>query len=272
MHALQDLGEALIALDPKRLAELATEAALPERLVDAIHEARSITAWGGRKRQRQFVGKLMRDVDPEPIRRRLDLWAHGHAIDSARQHALEQWRDRLIAEPAALDLLAAAEAAARSSAFPGADRPSPRRACTRTAAPRVSRALSRIEGARCRGRRAARLIEHSPPEDPHGIAADRPRLDFRSCVVRRLHGQGHPRPHRMVHRGAALAVADGEPAHSRRAAADRAHARRARRHRRLSPGADHRRHRPRAARRDAGGDRSPSRTRCCRVSASRCAR
>ncbi len=107
MHALQDLGEALIALDPKRLAELATEAALPERLVDAIREARSITAWGGRKRQLQFVGKLMRNVDPEPIRRRLDLWAHGHAVDSARQHALEQWRDRLIAEPAALDLLAA---------------------------------------------------------------------------------------------------------------------------------------------------------------------
>ena len=107
MHALQDLGEALIALDPKRLAEIATEAALPERLVDAIREARSITAWGGRKRQRQFVGKLMRNVDPEPIRRRLELWAHGHAIDSARQHALEQWRDRLIAEPAALDLLAA---------------------------------------------------------------------------------------------------------------------------------------------------------------------
>ena len=107
MHALQDLGEALIALDPKRLAELAIEAALPERLVDAINQARSITAWGGRKRQRQFVGKLMRDVDPDPIRRRLDLWAHGHAIDSARQHALEQWRDRLLAEPAALDLLAA---------------------------------------------------------------------------------------------------------------------------------------------------------------------
>lgn len=107
MHALQDLGEALIALDPKRLAELAVEAGLPERLVDAVREARSITAWGGRKRQLQYVGKLMRDVDPEPIRRRLDLWAHGHAVDSARQHALEQWRDRLIAEPAALDLLAA---------------------------------------------------------------------------------------------------------------------------------------------------------------------
>jgi ribosome-associated protein len=109
MHALQDMGEALIGLDPKRLAELAAEAALPDRLVDAIREARSITAWGGRKRQLQYVGKLMRDVDPEPIRRRLDLWAHGHTVNSQRQHALEQWRDRLIAEPAALDLLAAAK-------------------------------------------------------------------------------------------------------------------------------------------------------------------
>jgi ribosome-associated protein len=107
MHALQDMGEVLIGLDPKRLAALAEEVSLPPRLVDAILEARSITAWGGRKRQMQFVGKLMRDVDPEPIRRRLDLWAHGHAVDSAHQHALEQWRDRLLAEPAALDLLAA---------------------------------------------------------------------------------------------------------------------------------------------------------------------
>ncbi|MET0682809.1 MAG: ribosome biogenesis factor YjgA [Casimicrobiaceae bacterium] len=108
MHALQDLGEALVGLDPKRFAMLADEAALPPRLVDAILEARSITAWGARKRQLQYVGRLMRDVDPEPIRRRLELWAHGHAVDSAHQHALEQWRDRLIAEPAALDLLAAA--------------------------------------------------------------------------------------------------------------------------------------------------------------------
>jgi ribosome-associated protein len=107
MHALQDMGEALVALDPGRLAELAADVPLPSRLVEAVVEARSITAWGGRKRQLQYVGRLMRDVDPEPIRRRLDQWAHGHALNSARQHDLEQWRDRLIAEPAALDLLAA---------------------------------------------------------------------------------------------------------------------------------------------------------------------
>ncbi len=115
MHALQELGEALVALDAKRLAELAAEVALPDRLVEAIRDARAITAWGARKRQLQYVGKLMREIDPEPIRRRLDLWAHGRDADAARQHALEQWRDRLIAEPAALDRL--------SAEFPRLDRP-----------------------------------------------------------------------------------------------------------------------------------------------------
>ena len=105
MHALQDLGEALVELDPRRLADLAAELDLPERLVEAIAEARGITAWGGRKRALQYVGKLMRDVDPEPVRRRLDVWAQGHHESAARQHALERWRERLLAEPDALDAL-----------------------------------------------------------------------------------------------------------------------------------------------------------------------
>ena len=107
MHALQELGEALVALDARRFAELAVDIELPERLVDAINAARAITAWGGRKRQMQFVGKLMRDQDPAPIRERLDLWAQGHDIDTARHRALERWRERLLAQPEALDALAA---------------------------------------------------------------------------------------------------------------------------------------------------------------------
>jgi ribosome-associated protein len=108
MHALQDLGVALVELEPKRLDVLAADTRLPERLVDAIREARGITAWGGRKRALQYVGKLMREVDPEPIRKRLDLWAHGHDIDVDRQRALEHWRERLMTEPDALDALAVA--------------------------------------------------------------------------------------------------------------------------------------------------------------------
>lgn len=114
MHALQDLGERLVALEPARFGALAREAALPERLVDAITEARAITAWGARKRQLQYVGKLMRDQDPAPIVRRLELWAHGHEIDAARQHALERWRERLLAEPDAQQAFAASH--------PGVDR------------------------------------------------------------------------------------------------------------------------------------------------------
>jgi ribosome-associated protein len=108
MHALQSLGEALVALDPRRFGELAADAAFPEQLADAIAEARTITAWGARRRQLQFVGRLMRGIDPEPVRRRLAAWEHGHDRDAARQHALERLRERLLAEPAALAELAAA--------------------------------------------------------------------------------------------------------------------------------------------------------------------
>lgn len=107
MHARQDLGAALVSLDDRRFAELAAEVALPERLVDAVVAARSITAWGGRKRQLQYIGRLMREVDPAAIEQRLDAWARGHATDAARQHALERWRERLLAEPEALAALAA---------------------------------------------------------------------------------------------------------------------------------------------------------------------
>jgi ribosome-associated protein len=115
MHELQDLGCALVALDAARFEKVAAEVGLPERLVDAIVQARTISAWGGRRRQLQYVGKLMRDVDPEPIRRRLDAWAHHRGEDAARQHAIERWRERLLTEAGALDELAAAH--------PGLDRP-----------------------------------------------------------------------------------------------------------------------------------------------------
>ncbi|MDH4181880.1 MAG: DUF615 domain-containing protein, partial [Betaproteobacteria bacterium] len=68
MHDLQDLGEALVALDPKALAKLD----LPERLADAVAQARGITRHEARRRQLQYVGRLMRDVDPAPIRAALE--------------------------------------------------------------------------------------------------------------------------------------------------------------------------------------------------------
>ncbi len=115
MHALQDLGATLVELDTRRFDALAAEVALPDRLAEAVREARTITAWGGRKRQMQYIGKLMRDVDPLPIRRRLDAWAQGHALEAAQARALERWRDRLLSEADALDALAAE--------YPRLDRP-----------------------------------------------------------------------------------------------------------------------------------------------------
>ncbi len=111
MHALQDLGEALVALDGKRLAELD----LPERLSDAIQQARSIRAHEGRRRQIQYIGKLMRDIDAEPIRQTLERWASGAPDDNARYAAAEVWRERVLADDAAITEFIAA--------FPRADGP-----------------------------------------------------------------------------------------------------------------------------------------------------
>ena len=98
MHALQDLGEALADLDASRVAELD----LPERLVDALAELRRIRAHEGRRRQMQYIGKLMRDVDPEPIRMALERWAAGEPSDRAQFAAAEAWRDKMLRDDAAV--------------------------------------------------------------------------------------------------------------------------------------------------------------------------
>jgi ribosome-associated protein len=104
MHALQALGEALVDLTPAQLAGLE----LPEPLADAIAAARHIATFEGRRRQMQFIGRLMREVDPEPIAQRLALLRHGRRQDNALQHEVERWRERLLAEDEALSQLKAA--------------------------------------------------------------------------------------------------------------------------------------------------------------------
>ena len=95
MHELQHLGEGLCSLDPTRLATLG----LPEQLVDAIGLARRITAHEGRRRQMQYVGRLMRDIDAESVRAALESWARGDGAERARFALVERWRDRLLADP-----------------------------------------------------------------------------------------------------------------------------------------------------------------------------
>jgi ribosome-associated protein len=102
MEALQELGARLVDLNPGQLAQ----AALPERLHEAIVEAQRIRDFEGRRRQLQYIGKLMREVDPAPIRAQLEQW-HGKAREqTALQHLAERWRERLLDDDDALALFA----------------------------------------------------------------------------------------------------------------------------------------------------------------------
>lgn len=98
MHELQALGEALLELPDKRLAAIG----LPDRLLDAVREAQRITAHEGRRRQLQYVGKLMRHVDPEPVREAVAAFKLGHAKDALTLHEAERWRAELMASDDAL--------------------------------------------------------------------------------------------------------------------------------------------------------------------------
>lgn len=95
-HAAQDLGETLIALKDSDLEALN----LPETLLDAIRDARRIPSRGGAARQRQYIGKLMRDIDLEPIRAALAARSEQSALEAERFRRLEDWRERLISEGA----------------------------------------------------------------------------------------------------------------------------------------------------------------------------
>ena len=101
-RAAQDLGTRLIALKESDLVALE----LPEKLFDAIMLAKRITARGGLARQRQYIGKLMRDVDHAPIEAALNARSRGAALDAEKHKRVEAWRARLLTEgPAALEEL-----------------------------------------------------------------------------------------------------------------------------------------------------------------------
>jgi ribosome-associated protein len=93
-HAAQDLGEALIGLPDGELEALA----LPEQLAAAVRVARRITSRAGAARQRQYIGKLMRQVDLEPIRAALAARSARDARETERFRRIENWRERLITE------------------------------------------------------------------------------------------------------------------------------------------------------------------------------
>jgi ribosome-associated protein len=103
VEALQKLGAALVGLAPAQLDALA----LPVELMKAVREAQRITSHEARRRQIQYIGKVMRGLDPEPVRAALAGIAGQSAAARFRQRQVESWRTRLIDDDAALTAFAA---------------------------------------------------------------------------------------------------------------------------------------------------------------------
>jgi ribosome-associated protein len=97
-HQQQTLGEALAALPDAALA--ATP--LSDGLRDAIAELRRTRSHEGKRRQMQYIGKLMRDADLEPLREAVAAAQLGGAHDALALHRAEQWRNELVAGDDAL--------------------------------------------------------------------------------------------------------------------------------------------------------------------------
>lgn len=98
MHELQELGAELVSLNEEQLASID----LPEPLLDAVSEARRMTKFEARRRQMQYIGKLMRSIDPEPIRERINAYNAVSRTQTARLHLIERWRSRLLEDEHAL--------------------------------------------------------------------------------------------------------------------------------------------------------------------------
>ncbi|KPF50426.1 hypothetical protein D621_13420 [beta proteobacterium AAP51] len=97
-HALQDLGEAAAALSAEALKAIE----MPESLRDAIEQYRRTKSHEGRRRQLQYVGKLMRGADEEALREAVAAATLGTAQNQLALHEAERWRAELIAGDEAL--------------------------------------------------------------------------------------------------------------------------------------------------------------------------
>ncbi len=109
MHELQDLGAALVELSPGQLKRID----LPEDILEAVLDWQRFTKHEARRRQLQYIGKLMRTADSEPIRAGLALLRGESAAETARLHRLERLRERLLEDEKTLSEIA--------ETWPGAD-------------------------------------------------------------------------------------------------------------------------------------------------------
>jgi ribosome-associated protein len=103
MQELQSLGERLVALNSEQLASVE----LPEELREAVREASRVKTHEARRRQMQYIGRLMREVDPTPIREKISVWDGRSREHTAREHEIERWRGRLLEDEGAIAQFAA---------------------------------------------------------------------------------------------------------------------------------------------------------------------
>ncbi len=103
MAELEDMGEALTGLSEDRIKRMD----LPEDLRAAVLEAKRIKSFGARRRQLKYIGKVMRQLDPAPIRAQLDALEGTSRAQTAWTHKIEHWRHRLLSEDTALNALVA---------------------------------------------------------------------------------------------------------------------------------------------------------------------
>ena len=139
VEELQKLGATLIELPAVQLDALG----LPAELLAAVREAQRITSHEARRRQVQFIGKVMRRIDPEPVRAAMAAITSQSATARARQKRLEQWRERLIADDAALTEFAGAHAGTDLQAMRTIIR-NARKEIAESKPPRAQRELFRI--------------------------------------------------------------------------------------------------------------------------------
>jgi len=102
MTALQDLGAELVALSKERLAKIN----MPERLRDALLDAQRFTKHEAKRRQMQYIGKIMRDIDAAPLHAAIDEIKGNSEAANIRQHRLENLRTRLMEDEAKFSDLA----------------------------------------------------------------------------------------------------------------------------------------------------------------------
>jgi ribosome-associated protein len=109
--SLQELGVELAGLPDPEIAALD----LPDKLFAALRDLKRLPSHGAQVRQRQYIGKLMRDIDPAPVLAKLAERKLRHDSEIRRFQLVERWRDRLLSQPATA-------LAQLLEEYPGADR------------------------------------------------------------------------------------------------------------------------------------------------------